>query len=361
MKKLFLSLFLIFLTANMLFAQTTAKLTIVVVPFDVKGVPEEEADVLFEVFQSEFANTGKAKIVDRSSLDKIKKQQEFQNSDWSNTDKVAEMGKALNASMVVTGQIMMFKSNLVTTIKLIDVNTTEIVSSVVEKTSGTENLLEKIPAMAKTLSKKLSLVGSGKRYEIGDKGPGGGLIFYVSDDGFNVYDGKGGVQECHYLEMTEFPLGNAYWAPKGQEFKLGDYNSSGLGYGKSNTFNIVQLYKDKSPTVENCAAYACYTYKNENTKEGEWFLPSEKELELLNNNLPERLRVADKGQKYWQSSNLKLYWHGSSKYTNPGYTDLFCLSKKSDKYGLFDYGDYWDNYYKYEETKHFLVRPIRAF
>lgn len=123
-----------------MFAQTTPKPTVVVVPFDSKGIPEDEAEVLFEVFQSEFANLGKAKVVDRSSLDKIKKQQEFQTSDWSNTEKIAELGKALNASMVVTGQIMSFKSKLVTTIKIIDVNTTEIVSSVVEKTSSTDEL-----------------------------------------------------------------------------------------------------------------------------------------------------------------------------------------------------------------------------
>lgn len=352
MKKLFFSLFFVFSFFSLV-AQNTTKPTIVVIPFDVKGVPEEEADVLFEVFQSEFANTGKAKIVDRSSLEKIKKQQEFQNSDWSNTDKVAEMGKALNASMVVTGQIMMFKSNLVTTIKLIDVNTTEILSSVVEKTNSTEDLFGRLPDMANKLSKKLGLAGIGKRYEIGDEGPGGGIIFYVSEDGFDVYDGKGGVQNCHYLEMTEFPIGNAYWAPNGQEFKIGDYNSSKIGYGKSNTYGIVELYKNASPTVENCAAYACYTYKNEKTNEGEWFLPSEEELKILVKNLPERLIVADKGKNYWNSSDIRIYSYGTalSLYSNGKYG---CYASSAGN-------DLRKYFYDYEETKHYLVRPIRAF
>lgn len=351
-----------------LFAQAAPKPIIVVIPFDVKGVPEEEADVLFEVFQSEFANTGKAKIVDRSSLEKIKKQQEFQNSDWSNTDKVAEMGKALNASMVVTGQIMMFKSNLVTTIKLIDVNTTEILSSVVEKTNSTEDLFGRLPDMANKLSKKLGLAGIGKRYEIGDECPGGGIIFYVDEDGFDVYDGKGEVQTCHYLEMTEFPIGNAYWAPKGQDYKEGDYNRNTLGYGKSNTYGIVQAYKGKSLTVNNCAAYAAYTYKNEKTKEGDWFLPSEDELRLLEQKLPERLKVADGGKRYWHSSKSAFLYN--YRCTNGEYKSIPLKikydSKKSDyiyyKTDWNPYSNKWENdYYTYEETKYYLVRPIRAF
>lgn len=296
MKKLILSIFLIICMTD-LFAQT-AKPTIVVIPFDVKGVSEDESDVLFEVFQSEFANTGKAKIVDRSSLEKIKKQQEFQTSDWSNTDKVAEMGKALNASMVVTGQIMMFKSNLVTTIKLIDVNTTEIISSVVEKTSSTDDLYSKLSTMANRLSKKLSLVGGGKIYEVGDEGPGGGIVFYVSEDGFDVYDGKGGVTVCHYLEMSKNTLGILNWLPEDRYVAT----QNGLGYGKSNTYKIINTYTSENKTSSNCAAYACSLYKTETTEKGEWFLPSKNELNLLYKSMKNRVLADARYVSFWSSS-----------------------------------------------------------
>lgn len=322
---------LMLLCLGNLFSQT-AKPTIVVIPFDVKGVSEDEADVLFEVFQSEFANIGKAKIVDRSSLEKIKKQQEFQTSDWSNTDKVAEMGKALNASMVVTGQIMMFKSNLVTTIKLIDVNTTEIISSVVEKTSSTDDLYSKLSTMANKLSKKLSLAGGGKIYEIGDEGPGGGIVFYVSEDGFDVYDGKGGVTVCHYLEMSKNTLGISNWLPEDRSVAT----QNGLGYGKSNTYKIINTYTSENKTSSNCAAYACSLYKTETTEEGEWFLPSKDELNLLYETMNARV-LADARDVY--------FWSSSSCYNYTAWYQRFSDGTQ-------------DDYYKADTSS---VRAIRAF
>lgn len=298
MKRHYALFLLMLLCLGNLFSQT-AKPTIVVIPFDVKGVSEDEAYVLFEIFQSEFANIGKAKIVDRSSLEKIKKQQEFQTSDWSNTDKVAEMGKALNASMVVTGQIMMFKSNIVTTIKLIDVNTTEIISSVVEKTSSTDDLYSKLSTMANRLSKKLSLAGGGKIYEIGDEGPGGGIVFYVSEDGFDVYDGKGCVTVCHYLEMSKNTLGIMTWLPENKSVAT----VSSLGYGKSNTYKIINTYTSENKTSSNCAAYACSLYKTETTEEGEWFLPSKDELNLLYKAMRDRVLADARDIYFWSSSS----------------------------------------------------------
>ena len=50
MKKLF-AVIVLLCCAFAVFAQTTTKPVVVVVPFDVKGVPDDEAEVLFEVFQ----------------------------------------------------------------------------------------------------------------------------------------------------------------------------------------------------------------------------------------------------------------------------------------------------------------------
>lgn len=340
MKKLILLLFL-GMCALGLFAQTTSKPTIVVVPFDVKGVPEEEADVLFEVFQSEFANTGKAKIVDRSSLEKIKTQQDFQNSDWSNTDKVAEMGKALNASMVVTGQIMMFKSTLVTTIKLIDVNTTEIVSSVVERTSNTDILFDRIPSMAQKLAERIDSENVKKNiektYKVGDEGPGKGIVFYVSEKGFNVYDGKGGISICHYLEMSKNTLGVAKWFPS--MLYISTQTQTELGYGKSNTYKIVNT-KSKTKTVSNCAAYMCYIYKTSTTNAGDWFLPSKDELDILYKNMKDRV-LAD--------STVRVLWSSSSSSSDYAWYQNFSDGRQNSNYdGLTNKNTY-------------SVRAIRAF
>ena len=52
------------------------------------------------------------------------------------------------------------------------------------------------------------------RYKVGDKGPGGGIVFYVGKEGFKVYDGRDGVEVYHYLEMTPKSLGESQWLPE---------------------------------------------------------------------------------------------------------------------------------------------------
>ena len=156
-----------------------AKPVVVVAPFDTKGVAQDEAEVVTELFTAEYANTGSANVVDRNSFDKIKTQLSFQSSDWSNADKVAQLGKALNANHVVVGQLLKFRSQIAVTIKIIDVNTTTILASYTEKVKDIEDLLDKLPEICIALSNK---VGGGSKYKVGDKGPGGGTVFYLKDE-----------------------------------------------------------------------------------------------------------------------------------------------------------------------------------
>ena len=294
MKKCIVSAVFAALIGAALVAQ--AKPVVVVAPFDTKGVAQDEADVITELFTAEYANTGSSRVVDRNSFDKIKTQLSFQSSDWSNADKVAQLGKALNANHVVVGQLLKFREQIITTIKIIDVNTTTILASYTEKVKDIERLLDKLPEICTELSGKVAGVPI-KKYKIGDIGEGGGIVFYVSPEGFNVYDGKGEIMRCHYLEMSKENLGESYW---------GTFTSNlqdGLGYGKSNTYKIVDRMSNSSstPTIKNCAAYRCTQYKTATSKAGEWFLPNLEEAKLMIATQSERLSAESQGD-YFMSS-----------------------------------------------------------
>ncbi|MCH5283332.1 MAG: DUF1566 domain-containing protein [Treponema sp.] len=182
MKKIFFALLaLAAFTAAYAQEQTAQKTVAVVVPFDSSGVPQEEMDVVYRMFLSEFVRTGKCTVVDRSSFDKIRAQQNFQLSDWSNNDKVAKLGKALNANVVVTGQAMRFRAQVMFIVQILDVNSTEIISSSDERVGDVDELFSRFPAMCQELTKNLSKPQNGVagKYEIGDIGPGGGIVFYV--------------------------------------------------------------------------------------------------------------------------------------------------------------------------------------
>ena len=296
-------LFLIALVVSVLMGTTSlvasaeSKPVMVVATFDAKGFTQEDIEFVMNVFTSSFANLGVVNIVDRSSFDKIKKELSFQDSDWSDSNKVAEMGRALNASEVAVGQLMKRRNKIILTVKILDVNTTTIIASNIGTVDDVDSFLDVMDSFCATLVGKAgggssSSYGSAGasipygKYNVGDEGPGGGIVFYTSEEGFKVYDGKGGEQVCHYLEMTPKTIGGSYWLPKCVE--VGG-TKEGLGYGKANTYKILELRYKLDLDEGNCATYRVSQYSTSSTKAGEWFLPSKDELDLIYKNQKDRV------------------------------------------------------------------------
>ena len=254
---------------------------------------------------------------DRNSFDKLAKEQSFQASSWSDSEKIAKLGKAINANQAVVGQIMKFREEIIVTIKVIDINTTEILSSKTERLKDISQLFDKIPEICKELAEKSNYVPM--QYKVGDEGDGGGIVFYVSQEGFIVYDGKGGQKICHCLEMSKPTLGLSKWAPEKSDF-INTISEKSLGYGKSNTYKILNYYKNSSLTEENCAAYRCSIYSTEKAAAGEWFLASRDELDLMYKAMKEAAVSDATINWFWSSSeNTSDYaWYQRFK---QGYQD----------------------------------------
>ncbi|MBO5608146.1 MAG: hypothetical protein J5930_09665 [Treponema sp.] len=177
MKKIFMILVAALMTVTAVFAQ--GKPVVVVVPFDAKNVSQDDVDIISEVFQAEYTSTGKATVVDRGSFDKIKAQQKFELSDWSDSAKVTELGKSLNAHQIITGQISQFGSQLVISIKLTDVKTTELLATTTKRVANMDLLFDECSKLAKDLSLKAAIP---VEYPIGSKGPAGGTVYAVEGD-----------------------------------------------------------------------------------------------------------------------------------------------------------------------------------
>ena len=298
-----------------------SKPNVVIVPFDAKGVPQDEADVVTELFISEYAATGKATVPDRNSFDKLAKEQSFQASSWSDSEKIAKLGKAINANQAIVGQIMKFRDEIIVSIKVIDINTTKILSSKTERLKDISLLFDKIPGICKELAEKSNYVPM--QYKVGDEGEGGGIVFYVSQEGFVVYDGMGGEKLCHYLEMSNSTLGLSEWTP-GKSAFINTICYKSFGYGKSNTYKILNYYKNSDLSEENCAAYRCSVYSTEKAAAGEWFLPSKDELNEMYKAMNKTVISDATYNLFWTSSemggdNLACgQWFGDGEQDNYG-------------------------------------------
>jgi hypothetical protein len=140
------------------------------------------------------------------------------------------------------------------------------------------------------------------KLKVGDKGPAGGKIFYVTPDGY------------HGMELAS-PLIAAYWGCGNSYIGLSD---TSIGSGEMNTRKIVSLCTEKD---NNTAAQLAdkFEYNGYN----DWFLPSKDEMALIIGN------VADRLSEYWTSNESGAYnavafgWNytflggGQVKFNNP--------------------------------------------
>ena len=124
-------------------------------------------------------------------------------------------------------------------------------------------------------------------YNIGDKGPAGGLIFY--DKGNNT----GGWR---YLEAAPADLGKAQWQSNATDVTGTKDN---IGTGKQNT----QLIGDGGRAALLCQQYSQGGYRD-------WFLPSKSELDLMHINLKMKNLGNFSDEWYWSSSqnNWETVW-----------------------------------------------------
>lgn len=307
MKKLCAMIFVILAVSAHLLADT-----VTIVPFAYQGISQGDAETFTEMFVSEYAGVTNSDVADRSNFDGIAEQHKFQLTDWSNNDKVAKLGKALNADKIICGRISVFGSAVTFTGRVIDVNSTKVLNSINWKGNSLESLLFGITNIAK------ELVGA---YYIGGKGPGGGIIFYESEAGFVVRDADGIATTCHYLEASPTELGKVSWC-----WCNGYYGSchietlEGVGDGKLNSQKIVDAHKDI--TAQKCAAKLCLEYSTGTTKAGEWYLPSKIELDLIYKNLV-KMGIIKSDAWHWSSSQGSNYTAWYQRFSDGAQVNIY--------------------------------------
>jgi TolB-like protein len=130
--------------------------TVAVATFDTMGgVSPDEAKVVTELFMAELVSKGTVNIVDRVNFDKIIAEMKFQTSDWSDSQKTARLGAALNAQYVIRGQLMKMGTVIYMTSTMIDINTAQVLYSAREQVSDLGEIFEKLPAYCSQILDKI--------------------------------------------------------------------------------------------------------------------------------------------------------------------------------------------------------------
>ena len=187
--------------------------------------------------------------------------------------------------------------------------------------------------------------GCNHQYALGDRGPGGGFIFYVADSisgrtPFRLYldaDDNTGII-AHYLEAAPSDIGGREWAGRtgdlipGLSQSSGDQTDWAIGRGRKNTAIIIAYGQNPTnPPSSNTtpfttpAASDCVATYNAGGSRTDWFLPSKNELDLLELNKAYVGNVGSPGviSYYWSSSqyNSDLVWY--QNLSNGGQSDWY--------------------------------------
>ena len=105
------------------------KLAVVGITIRTKNVNEETASGVMVFIENAFVNVGKVRVVDRQNIAKIIKEYEFQQSDLTDESTAVEIGKLSGADIIVIGSISYVGEMYYLNIKIISVETAEIIGS----------------------------------------------------------------------------------------------------------------------------------------------------------------------------------------------------------------------------------------
>ena len=183
--------------------------------------------------------------------------------------------------------------------------------------------------------------GSTFNCQVGDTGPGGGKVFYVSVSGFNcgpTFSATGyGGGKCYYLEAAPSTWSGGSEDPRiswstgaNQTVAVLDARETAIGSGYKNSLAIVAQSGNVAATS---AAVAAREYRGPNNQ-SDWYLPSKDEL----NEMFINREAAGATAGYWSSSEATATGAWDQGFSNGGQ-------------GVADPG-------KQQTTP---VRPIRAF
>jgi TolB-like protein len=327
-----------------------------IAPLNFNSPHDKFSGYVLDELTANLVDSGKLTVVDRKEIDLIRGEFDFQFSGEVGDDSMQALGRMLGAQSIISGSLTDMGGFYRIVIRVLNVQNASvevqhranIVSDSIMaalltggksaapqgvQAAQTPPAQAAIPVQATAPAPQPAAPAAPPPapepptvYKIGDTGPGGGKIFYVSEGGFTLTaDGT----TCHYLEAAPVNQGNLRWATSRYEgTQMG--TEEAIGTGKSNTEVIL------ATDISAPAAEACKDYRGGG--KGDWFLPSLAELAQLHKNR----RVVD-------GLGASNYWSSTQGYYAYSYSYAWFLN--------FSNGDQSEGH----KDNTYTVRAVRAF
>lgn len=148
---------LLILSGNV--AMASEKIRVAVYDLEASNVKKDIADSVSRDIRAELFTTGRFITTDKSTMDKLLKEQAFQQTGCTSSECAVEVGKILNVSVMATGSISMLGKMYNLTVTLTDVERGETLQ--IEKAScdSEEKLLPAVKGICNSIALKMPIIG----------------------------------------------------------------------------------------------------------------------------------------------------------------------------------------------------------
>jgi TolB-like protein len=118
--------------------QVGTRLSLAVLPIVSKGEAERYGDIVTDKMVTQLVNLRRFKVIERTALEKILKEQEFQKSFMADEQTAVKAGKVAGADAIVIGTITVVGNATRVTARVIDTETGEAIVAKEEQVEGTD-------------------------------------------------------------------------------------------------------------------------------------------------------------------------------------------------------------------------------
>jgi len=155
----------------------TQQPVVAVTPFDIldNAVTAQQANMITDVFFVRLDNTKAVRLVNRTIVERVIKEHQFQLEDWSNEKKTAAFKEALNADWIVQGNIRKMDNSLLIIVHFYDIKTFESKGSADLRLVNVGEAYDKINPLVESLIKTIG-AGVGREQPIP-----AGLLYEIVD------------------------------------------------------------------------------------------------------------------------------------------------------------------------------------
>lgn len=172
--------------------------TLAVMDIDGKRLENMDLGVLRDALTVEFQNSGKVRVMERSQMNTILKEQGFQQSGSCDASECAvEMGKLLSVDRMVLGSLGKLGETWSMTLRLVNVQTGEVLTSVRDSRTGSIDVVlsQSVPQLASQLLSDLAGTPRVAKATPANSGYGEAL-FLVKAEAFRSDDGLARLQKA---------------------------------------------------------------------------------------------------------------------------------------------------------------------